>query len=131
MRHAVLARMRANGVLFAISVAITEVLALLVLAASGRLDDFNDEITRLIVLVVSFALAIATRIQARSAFEAAASKGHITQISDEPDERRLVVANECPAAWLVQLHIESCADIGELPAPNKEAALDSRANQKN
>jgi hypothetical protein len=131
MRHAVLARMRANAVLFAISVAITEALALLVLAASGRLDDFNDETTRLIVLVVSFALVIATKIQARSAFEAAASKGHLTQVTDEREESRLVVAAECPTAWLVQLHIESCADIGEMPAPNQETALDSRANRKN
>jgi hypothetical protein len=131
MRHAVLARMRANAVLIAISVAITEVLALLVLAASGRIDDFNDEITRLIVIFVSFALVIATKIQARSAFEAAASKGHLTQVSDDRKESRLVVADEYPAAWLVQLHIESCADIGEVPAPNKETALDSRADQKN
>ena len=131
MRHAVLARMRANAVLFAISVAITEALALLVLAASGRLDDFNDETTRLIVLVVSFALVIATKIQARSAFEAAASKDHLTQVADEREESRLVVADECPAAWLVQLHIESCADIEEVPAPNQGTALDSRANRKN
>ncbi|SAK57475.1 hypothetical protein AWB77_01828 [Caballeronia fortuita] len=129
MRHAVLARIRANGVLFASSVAITEALALLVLAASGRLAYFNNETTRLIELVVSFALVIATKIHARSAFEAAASKGHITQISDEP-ESRLVVADQCPAAWLVQLHIECCADIGGMPAPNQETALDSRANRK-
>ncbi|SAK60824.1 hypothetical protein [Caballeronia ptereochthonis] len=131
MRHVVLARMRANGVLFAISVAVTEVLALLVLAASGRIDDFSDETTRVIVLVVSFALVIATKIQARSAFEAAASKGHVTQGLDEREGSRLVVADECPAAWLVQLHVESCADVGEAPAPRKEAALDSRANRKN
>lgn len=130
MRHAVLARMRANAVLFAISVAITEALALLVLAASGRLDDFNDETTRLIVLVVSFALVIAAKIHARSAFEAAVSKGYLKQISDE-QQPRLVVADECPAAWLVQLHIESCADIEEVPAPNQGTALDSRANRKN
>jgi hypothetical protein len=131
MRHAVLARIRANAVLFAISVALTEVVALIVLAASGRIDDFNDATTRLIVLVVSFALVIATKIQARSAFKAAASKGQLTHVSHEREESRLVVADECPAAWLVQLHIESCADVGEAPAPNKERALDSRANQKN
>jgi hypothetical protein len=125
MRHGLLARMRANCVLFALSLVIVDLLTLLILAVSRHLERFNDDIIRMMVLAISFALAIATKIQARSAFEVASSKGYVTKEPVGREDARLMVGDDCPAAWLVQLHIESCADADQHCAPQRKSRLPS------
>jgi ABC-type Fe3+-hydroxamate transport system substrate-binding protein len=89
---------RANLVLFALAVTLSDAACLLVTALCGRLDYMSQPVTRIIALGGATGIAIFVRHRARLAFDAAESSQQVAwKANDGP-----VVAKD----WLVQLHIE-------------------------
>ncbi|WP_277185723.1 hypothetical protein [Caballeronia sp. BR00000012568055] len=95
MRYSKLAHVRANVILFAFSLALTEAIALLLLGVFSRCDALESDTVRLAILVVAFAIWLSVKIEARAAF--------LRAMSD--DEARH--AARPLSAWLIQFHIES------------------------
>ena len=91
MRYSKLAHVRANVILFAFSLALTEAVALLLLSIFSRCDALESDTVRLAILAVAFAIWLSIKIEARAAFMRATSCG----------------ANGPISAWLIQFHIES------------------------
>jgi hypothetical protein len=101
-----LGAIRANLVLFAMSVMVTESGALLVLALIGHPRWIAGVATRSILLCVSCGLWRFVRRKARMAFEDARDHGHVVWQRDG-DSGRFCISEACPSGWLVQLHGEA------------------------
>ncbi|SAK82503.1 hypothetical protein AWB81_04127 [Caballeronia arationis] len=90
---------RANLVLFALAVALSDAVCLIVAALLGRSDYMSLPAARIAALGGAAVIAMLVRRRARRAFDAAESSRQLA--SHEP-----VIASTCSQDWLVQLHIE-------------------------
>ncbi|MDR5813485.1 MULTISPECIES: hypothetical protein [unclassified Caballeronia] len=97
---------RANLVLFAMSVVVTESGALIVLACVGHPGWMAAIATRSVILCLSGMLWRFVRHRARTAFEDARDSGQVVWQRDGVNSR-FCVSKACRSGWLVQLHREA------------------------
>ncbi|SAL09538.1 hypothetical protein [Caballeronia telluris] len=95
---------RANLVLFALAVALSDAACLLVTVLFGRPDTMSQPAARIAALGGAAALAMLVRRRARRAFDAAESSRQLAWSANGCDEPG--IAATCREDWLVQLHIE-------------------------
>ncbi|MDR5757155.1 hypothetical protein [Caballeronia sp. LZ035] len=101
-----LGAIRANVVLFAMSVMVMESAALLTLACIGHPGWMAAVATRSAILCLSGMLWRVVRRRARMAFEDARETGHVVWQRDGVNGR-FCISEACPSGWLVQLHREA------------------------
>lgn len=97
---------RANLVLFAISVMIMESATLIVLTCIGHPGWMAAIATRSVILCLSGMLWRFVRQRARTAFDDARDSGHVVWQRDGVHSR-FCISEACPSGWLVQLHREA------------------------
>jgi hypothetical protein len=92
---------RANAVLIAMCVAVSDAAWFTVCGCSGHVQALESTAIRLATLVSAAGIVIVVRRIAKLAFDAARTSRRIAWTSD-----RLVIDGTCPGDWLVQLHAE-------------------------
>jgi hypothetical protein len=104
MRASTVMSLRANAVLIALCVAVSDAAWLAICGCSGHPQALASPVVRLATLASAAAIVIAVRRLARVAFDAARTARRIAPAQEGAE--RLVIATPSPDDWLVQLHVE-------------------------
>jgi hypothetical protein len=104
MQASTLVSLRANAVLMALCVAVSDAAWLAVCGCAGNPNAIQSPFARLATLVSAAFIAIAVRRIARIAFDTARTSRRIAWAQDTG--QRLVIARPSSNDWLVQLHVE-------------------------
>jgi hypothetical protein len=104
MQIPALVSMRANLMLFAFAVAVSEAACLTVCAFCGRLDAMGAPAARIATLGAATVLVFLVRRAARHAYGAAEYSRHLAWTAHAHANPE--IAEGCRWAWLVQLHLE-------------------------
>ncbi|SPB16276.1 hypothetical protein NOV72_03476 [Caballeronia novacaledonica] len=101
MRSSTLVALRANTVLIALCIAVSDAAWLTVCGCSGHVHALEHTAMRVATLASALGIVIVVRRIAKLAFDAARTAHRIAWAAD-----RLVIDGSCPGGWLVQLHVE-------------------------